>query len=141
MNPAEQTAELRELDRNACLRLIAKGVVGRVVFTEAALPAVQPVVYLLDDEEIIFRALNGSKLALTRRVVVAFQADEIDPNTGTGWSAVGVGQAYEVTSPSRLVELAEHQPAAWASTPTAHTIAIPLHRLTGHRLSLNREAS
>jgi len=140
VNPAEQTAELTELDRNACLCLIAKGVVGRVVFTDAALPAVQPVMYLLDGEEIVFRALNGTKLAVDRHVI-AFQADEVDPDTATGWSVVGIGQAYEVTNPSRLDELAKHQPAAWASIPTAHTIAIPLRHLAGHRLSLNPEAS
>ena len=32
------TAELMELDRADCLRLLAAGVVGRVVFTEAAMP-------------------------------------------------------------------------------------------------------
>ena len=138
MNLLDKTGEPRELDRDECLRLLAKGAIGRIVFTDAAMPAVQPVTYLLDGEEIIFHAWNGSKLA-TRRPVLAFQADEIDPHARIGWSVVGVGQAYEVTNPDRLAGLAERQEAAWASAPMGHTIAIPLHHLTGHRL--DREIS
>ncbi|HET9116889.1 MAG TPA: pyridoxamine 5'-phosphate oxidase family protein [Pseudonocardiaceae bacterium] len=138
--PTDRTAESRELDRGECLRLIAKGVFGRIVFTDAAMPTVQLVSYLLDGDEIIFRAINGSKLAATRHSVVAFQTDEIDPHTHSGWSVVGIGQAYEVTNSERLADLAERQTAAWASAPAAHVIAMPLHRLTGHRLHLDRQA-
>ena len=128
-------AELGELDRGECLRLLGKNTVGRVVFTEGALPAAHPVTYLLDDEEVIFRTGAGSKLAAAaRHHIVGFQADEIDPYTRTGWSVLGVGQAYEVVTPIRLAELATRQPAPWIPDRTEHTIAIPLQRLTGRRL-------
>jgi nitroimidazol reductase NimA-like FMN-containing flavoprotein (pyridoxamine 5'-phosphate oxidase superfamily) len=124
-----------ELDEVECLRLLAGEQIGRVVFTEAALPAAQPVTYLLDDEEIVFRTGGGGKLAAaTRGAVVAFQVDRIDTGTRTGWTVLGVGQAYEVVVPARLAELAERIPAPWAPHRTAHTIAIPLQRLTGRRL-------
>jgi uncharacterized protein len=130
-------AELVELDRDECLRLLAKHAVGRVVFTDAALPAAQPVNYLLDDEEIVFRTGAGSKLAAaTRHAVVAFEVDEIDPLTQTGWSVLGVGEAYEVLDPARLTELAERMPAPWAAGRMDHTISIPMQRLTGRRLVL-----
>jgi uncharacterized protein len=129
------TVELVELDEAECLRLLAGSEIGRVVFTDAALPAAQPVTYLLDDTEIVFRTGNGSKLAAaSRNAVVAFQADRIDPSTRTGWTVLGVGQAYEVIVPQRLAELAERMPAPWAPDRTAHTIAIPLQRLSGRRL-------
>jgi hypothetical protein len=71
--------ELHELGRGECLRLLADGVIGRVAFTDAALPAVQPVGYHLDDEEIIFRTRNGGKLAAaTRHAVVGFEVDDFD---------------------------------------------------------------
>lgn len=126
-----------ELDRGECLRLLAQAVIGRVMFTTAALPAAQPVTYLLDREEIIFRAGVGSTLAAaTRDTVVAFQADEINGPALTGWSVLGVGHAYEVTDPARLAELAHRPPVPWVPTDPAHTLAIPLQRLTGHRLRL-----
>jgi nitroimidazol reductase NimA-like FMN-containing flavoprotein (pyridoxamine 5'-phosphate oxidase superfamily) len=130
-----ELAELIELDEAECLRLLARNEIGRVVFTDAALPAAQPVTYLLDGEEIVFRTAGGSKLAAaTRNAVVAFQVDQIDPRTRTGWTVLGVGEAYEVIAPERLAELAERMPPPWAPNRTAHTIAIPLQRLTGRRL-------
>jgi nitroimidazol reductase NimA-like FMN-containing flavoprotein (pyridoxamine 5'-phosphate oxidase superfamily) len=130
-----EPVELVELDKAECLRLLAGSEIGRVVFSDAALPAAQPVTYLLDDEEIVFCTGGGSKLAAaTRNAVVAFQVDEIDTSTRTGWAVLGVGEAYEVTVPERLAELAERMPAPWAPNRTAHTIAIPLQRLTGRRL-------
>lgn len=107
-----------------------------MVFTDAALPAAQPVNYRLDDGEILFRTGTGSKLAAaTRHAVVAFEVDEIDVDTRTGWSVLGVGEAYEVLDPTRLADLAERMPPPWAPGRTAHTIAIPLRRLTGRRLA------
>jgi uncharacterized protein len=129
------TVELVELDKAECLRLLAGHEIGRVVFTDAALPAAQPVTYLLDDEEIVFRTGGGGKLAAgTRNAVVAFQVDRIDIDTRTGWTVLGVGQAYEVVVPDRLAELAERMPTPWAPNRAAHTIAIPLQRLSGRRL-------
>ena len=129
-------AELTELDRDTCLSLLGPGGIGRVVFTDMALPAAQPVNYLLDGEEIIFRTANGSKLAAaTRNAVVAFQTDHFEWDTHTGWSILGVGQAYEITEPRRLAELANRLPHPWAPERTAHTITIPLQRLTGRLLS------
>ena len=130
-----ELVELVELDEAECLRLLAGCEVGRVVFTDAALPAAQPVTYLLDDHEIVFRTGGGSKLAAaTRNSVVAFQVDEFDVRTRTGWTVLGVGEAYEVTEPERMAELAGRMPAPWAPGRTAYTIAIPLQRLSGRRL-------
>jgi hypothetical protein len=129
------SAELVELDRSACLRLLAGADIGRVVFTEAALPAAQPVSYVLVGEEIVFRTANGSKLAAaTRHAVVAFEVDEIDAASRSGWSVLGVGHAYEVTEPRRLADLALSNLVAWVPGPLPHTIAIPLQHLTGRWL-------
>jgi nitroimidazol reductase NimA-like FMN-containing flavoprotein (pyridoxamine 5'-phosphate oxidase superfamily) len=129
------SVELTVLTRTDCLALLAGGVIGRVVFTAAALPSAEPVNYVLDGEEIIFRTANGSKLAgATRHAVVAFQIDEFDPGTRTGWSVLGVGQAYEILDPDRLAELAQRQPDPWAPGHDVHTISIPLRLLSGRRL-------
>lgn len=129
------TAELTQLPRADCLRLLAAGVVGRVVFNDMAVPAAHPVVYLLDGEEIVFRTWGGGKLiAATVHQVVAFQVDEIDRQARTGWSVLGVGQAYEVTDRRRLSGLATRMPSPWLPDRDRHVIAIPLQRLTGRRL-------
>jgi nitroimidazol reductase NimA-like FMN-containing flavoprotein (pyridoxamine 5'-phosphate oxidase superfamily) len=128
--------ELFDLERSECLRLLAHSLVGRVVFTDAALPAAQPVVYRLDDEEIVFRTKNGSKLAAAvRHAVVAFEVDHVDVEARSGWSVLGIGHAYEIVDPVRLAELAGDHTDVWVSGHDAHTIAIPLQIITGRRLS------
>ena len=129
------TGELTELRREECLGLLARGVVGRVVFTEGALPAALPVAYLLDGGDVVFRTAGGGTLAVaTLNRVVAFQADEIDPLRRTGWSVLAVGEAYEVTDPRRLADLDDRMPESWAANRDGRTVAIPLQRLTGRRL-------
>lgn len=124
-----------DFDRSQCLVLLATASIGRVVFTEMALPAAQPVSYFLDDQEIIFRTRGGSILtAAENRSVVAFQADAFDDATQAGWSVCGIGQAREVVDPERLAELTRLAPESWAHEDPAHTLSIPLQRITGRRV-------
>lgn len=124
-----------ELARDECLGLLAEGVIGRVVCTEGALPAVHPVVYRLGRDEVVFRTGGAAGLVpATRGRVVGFQVDAYDPATRTGWSVLGVGVAYEVTDPERLATLADRPPTAGAPERDDHTMAVPLQRLTGRRL-------
>ena len=128
-------SELHELERAECFRLLAHGAVGRVAFTDGALPAVQPVAYHLDGEEIVFRTRNGSKLAAaTRHAVVGFEVDDFDLQARTGWSVLGIGVAYEVVDPARLATLAGTHTDPWVRGHDAHTIAIPLQLVTGRLL-------
>ena len=127
--------ETVELDRAGCLALLSSVGIGRVIYTDSALPAAQPVPFLLDDEEVVFRASGGGKLvAATRNAVVGFQADELDMATRSGWTVFGVGEAYEVIEPRRLAALQMRLPAPWIPAHPDHTIAIPPRRLTGRRL-------
>ena len=126
---------LIDIDRAGCLRLLASAPIGRVIYTDAAMPAAHPVNYLLDGEEIVFRTGHGAKLAAaTRGAVVGFQADEIDVDRRSGWSVLGVGEAYEILDPARLADLGARLPAPWAPDRDGHCISIPLQRLTGRWL-------
>jgi uncharacterized protein len=92
-----------ELERDACLQLLSTRTIGRLVYTKDALPAVQPVRYVIDDETIvfgsseatpIFGAHAGTAGAIgTAGTVVAFEVDELDPDTGAGWVVTVVGGA------------------------------------------------
>lgn len=132
-----ESTNLLPLSRAECLRLMADVDIGRVVFVNGAMPAIQPVNYLLVDNEVIYRTANGAKLATaTRRSIVAFEIDDIDTQTRTGWSVVGIGPCYEVTDQDRLALLADRMPDPWVTDHTGHTIAIELERLTGRRITL-----
>jgi nitroimidazol reductase NimA-like FMN-containing flavoprotein (pyridoxamine 5'-phosphate oxidase superfamily) len=128
--------ELVEVSRAECLQLLADERMGRVVFTEGALPAAWPVGYVLDGEEVVFRTPRTGRLAAaTPGRVVAFEVDRVDPDTHTGWSVLGVGAAYEIVDPHRLQELTHRGPAPW-SRRSDLAVAIPLHLLSGRRISV-----
>lgn len=125
------------LTRIQCLQLLAETDVGRVVFAMGAMPAIQPVNYLLRGREVIYRTANGAKLAAaTRNSIVAFEIDDIDRQARSGWSVVGVGPCREVTDPTELAVSAACLPEPWISGHTGHTIAIELEQINGRRIAL-----
>lgn len=80
-----------------CWSLLRGSAVGRVVYTYEAMPAVALVNYALVGELIVFAVGERSKLAgLLTGQVVAFEVDDVDPATGTGWSLVAIGQTVRV---------------------------------------------
>ncbi|MGW7384908.1 pyridoxamine 5'-phosphate oxidase family protein [Streptomyces sp. NPDC054794] len=97
-----------DLDSAEALRLLGSVSLGRIVFTRQALPTVRPVNHVLDGGDIVVRTHEGAALTShTRRsdgpgVVVAYEADVIDPDTHLGWSVVVTGFAQLVTDPEEL---------------------------------------
>ena len=128
----DRAIELVELDRTECLALLASTDLGRVIFTSSAMPAARPVTYVLDGEEVLFRTADGRMRSATHHAVVGFEADDIEPLTRTGWSVLGVGQAYEVMTLDRRGS--DGHPGSRPPACPTHVIAIPLRHLTGSRL-------
>ncbi|OIK03688.1 pyridoxamine 5'-phosphate oxidase family protein [Streptomyces monashensis] len=100
-----------DLDRVEALRLLGSVPLGRIVFTRQALPTVRPVSHVLDDGDIVIRTHEGAALTAHARhdegqgVVVAYEADAIDPVTRLGWSVVVTGYARLVTAPGELARI------------------------------------
>jgi hypothetical protein len=100
-----------DLDRAEALRLLGSVSLGRIVFTRQALPAVRPVRHVLDGDDIVFRVPEDAALTVPDRrddgigVVVAFEADVIDPDTHLGWSVVVTGYVRPVTDPGELARI------------------------------------
>lgn len=129
------SAGLRVLSREECLRLLAVTPIGRIVFTDRALPAVQVVNYCLDGQDIVIRTAVGSKLAAaTRNAVVAFEADEIDVATRTGWSVTAVGRARAASDPDELAWYRNLPITPWAPGDREHFIVIRAMQLSGRYL-------
>ncbi|RSM85138.1 pyridoxamine 5'-phosphate oxidase family protein [Kibdelosporangium aridum] len=127
--------ELETLNRQQCLDLLHTVRVGRLVFTEDALPAVQPVNFRLYQDHIVIRVAGGAKLrAATGNTVVAFQADELDPDLREGWSVTVVGHANLILDTDELVELSGIWLQPWVSGRRDHFIRIETEKVTGRRL-------
>lgn len=127
-----------EIPRAEALRLLASVTYGRIVFTRDALPAVRPVNHLVDDGEIIVvRTHLTSRLTSTVRaqtnVVVAYEADDIDPVQQLGWSVVVTGIARPVIDPERI-ERYERLLRPWVDGAMDTVVAIEPTLVTGVRL-------
>ncbi|OBI76191.1 pyridoxamine 5'-phosphate oxidase family protein [Mycobacterium sp. E740] len=126
--------ELETLNRRQCLDLLQAVRVGRLVFTEDALPAVQPVNFRLWHDDVVIRVAGGPKLAAaTDNQVVAFQADELDADLRTGWSVTVVGHAEPITAVDQLVELAGTFLQPWVEGRRDHFVRIRTEKMTGRR--------
>ena len=126
--------ELETLNRRQCLDLLQGVRVGRLVFTEDALPAVQPVNFRLSHDDVVIRVAGGPKLAAaTDCQVVAFQADELDADLRTGWSVTVVGHAEHITNIDDLLEVSGTFIQPWVEGRRDQFIRIRTEKLTGRR--------
>jgi hypothetical protein len=128
---------LRTIGRDRCLRLLASAPIGRVVFTERALPAIRPVNHLVDGDTVIIRSTLGSALAAAALaeggIVVAYEADSIDPATRTGWSVVVTGIARLMLDP---VATARYEALLhpWVDTAMDCVIRIQADLVSGYEM-------
>lgn len=126
--------ELESLDYKQCLALMRTQAVGRLVFTDHALPAVRPVNFTLRQGEVILRLGRSPWVRRLDRTVVAFEVDEIDQATHAGWSVVVVGKARLLVDIDDLVTNSDPLHRSWAPGPRDHTLAIDMEQVTGRRL-------
>jgi nitroimidazol reductase NimA-like FMN-containing flavoprotein (pyridoxamine 5'-phosphate oxidase superfamily) len=107
----EPTPRVVELDPAEALRLLGSVSLGRIVFTRQALPTIRPVNHVMDEGDIVIRTHEGASLTSHAQqddgtgVVVAYEADAIDPDTHLGWSVVVTGYASLVTDPRELARV------------------------------------
>ena len=124
------------LSRDECLALLATVPVGRIIYTERALPAVQLVNFALADDTIVIRTAWGSKLAAAaRKAIVAFEADSYDSETRSGWSVTAVGHAHVVEEPDEIARLDTLPLQPWAPGRRQYYVRIAIERLTGRQIT------
>ena len=127
---------LWELNEEECRELLGTAVIGRLAFTEGALPAIQPVHFTLLGNDVFIPTRPGSKVAAaTTNTVVAFEADEFDPQTRTGWSVTTVGQSRLLTDQDASEALDALGLRPWAPTPHLCYIAVRTSIWHGRRLA------
>jgi hypothetical protein len=126
---------LRDLDEEECRELLGTAVLGRIAFTDGALPAIQPVHFALLGGHIYIPTRLGSKVAAaTANAVVAFEVDDFDPITHIGWSVTAVGPSRLVTRPDDIAALHALGLEPWASTLDPCYIAVRTSLWSGRQL-------
>ncbi|QIK73405.1 pyridoxamine 5'-phosphate oxidase family protein [Propioniciclava coleopterorum] len=81
------------IDADECLRLLGEGTIGRVAWVSSRGLQVLPVSYTLVGDAVVFTVAEGTILGeLSRPTKVAFEVDDLDTQTATGWSVLAQGE-------------------------------------------------
>ncbi len=112
---------------------------GRAVFTHQALPAIRLVNHLVDEGRVIVRTRVTATVSTVVRlsgdagVVVAYEADDLDPQRRAGWSVVVTGWATTITDPEQVARY-EQLLHPWVNMAMDTMIAIQPEIVTGIRI-------
>ena len=125
---------LPELSRQECFELLDQKVVGRVAYVNDDGPVVLPVNYVVDNETVLFRtSASGPMAAHLRDGTVAFQVDEVDEVTQSGWSILLRGVAT-FEQPKGTGPANHPRPSPWVQGSRNLVVRISPNVMTGRRL-------
>ena len=126
-------SRLHEIAESDCRELLEAHAVGRIVFNDHVGPVALPVNYTLDRGDILVATrAYGSVARSVPGKVVAFEIDDVDDFTASGWSVV-------VRGPARLVGLNDlpdesNRPYPWAEGNRNLLLRIRPDTISGRRL-------
>ena len=124
-DPTMATRRLVELGWAESLELLGGVSLGRLVFSDNALPAIRPVNHLLDHGDIVIRSHFGATITTMLRqdngVVVTYEADVLDPQSHLGWSVIMTGLARLVADAGEVAHY-EQVLHPWISGPTMDNV-------------------
>lgn len=119
-----------------CMVLLRSVSTGRLLYTDNALPAVRPVTFAAPDGEIVVPTGGDGWYARFHGTLLAFQTEQLDPATGTGWSVVAVGRARTVRGTDGLIGFDDAATARWQTRPDERYLVLDVEHVSGVRLTL-----
>lgn len=129
---------IETLPEAECFKLIGQKLVGRFVFQDADGPAAVPVNFGIAGEQVIFRTERASHLRQVLDGPVAFEVDQVEPETGGSWSVLirGVGEEIDTELlPALLRRAGKDFPHPWGDGVHNVWVAITPRKVTGRRLT------
>lgn len=124
---------LKELAPDECLELLATKTVGRLAYNGPDGPEVLPLNFALDDGTVLIRTSPHSTLGRKVQVgVAAFQVDDIDEFTESGWSVLLRGTVEPVTGDALPAE--DARPVSWPEGQRSLFLRLAPRSVTGRRL-------
>ena len=133
---SEGVANLEDLTEAECLDYLAGAEVGRVALVVDGYPAIFPVNYVLDGEQVLFRTRDGAKLSDAGLNRVAFEVDHVDPATREGWSVLIQGQADDIGNAidATSQRLRRRTLVTWAPGTRDRWFVVRPSKISGRRL-------
>lgn len=133
------SAGLEVLSREECLGLLASVRIGRIVFTDRALPAVQPVVFAVHAGDVVLRLPEGSPALAATDAIVAFEADNVAHDLREGWTVTVIGRAEEVRDPERLSRFTALRLPTLSQGAADRYLLIAVEVVSGTRIPMPRQ--
>jgi uncharacterized protein len=130
------SAGLETLNEEECFQLLAKSPVGRIVYTDRALPAILPVTFAVLDHAVIIRTGARSRLAIAgTNTVAAFEVDEFTSGPRhTGWSVVAIGLSTQVSESADLKAVRRLGLRPWVTGSQECYLRMSIEHISGRRL-------
>jgi nitroimidazol reductase NimA-like FMN-containing flavoprotein (pyridoxamine 5'-phosphate oxidase superfamily) len=132
---------ITELDEAECLRLIAKGGIGRIAYQSRFGPTVLPVNYKWHDGAVVFRTAQHSPMDEDLQTgiaggdyQVAFEIDDIDTAGRQGWSVLIQGPAHHVAAEAERAAAVASGVEPWPGGERELFVRIVPSRVTGRQI-------
>ncbi len=139
MTTNDSTQPIETMTEGECWARLGNHVIGRLVVSVGHQPDIFPVNYRIDDDEIVVRTAEGTKLAAAiMGGLVAFEIDDFDELGHTGWSVVVHGTARESVVLEDVMHDDEIGIDPWAAGEKGRVMRIAPDRITGRRVSVQR---
>jgi nitroimidazol reductase NimA-like FMN-containing flavoprotein (pyridoxamine 5'-phosphate oxidase superfamily) len=121
------------LDRRQCLDYLSAGGLGRIAVNVGALPAILPVQFALDDEQVVFSTGVGTALErATRDAVVAFECDGLELDGRRQWSVTFTGIAHHLAGDDVFARAGAVLPE-WTHLDGFRLVAVSTDYVSGRR--------
>jgi hypothetical protein len=135
MAGSPDTSPLTSLSEAVCWERLHAHRVGRMAVAVGSQPDIFPVNYVIEDGEIVIRTAEGTKLAAAiMGGRVAFEIDELDADSQTGWSVVVHGAAHEAHGILDVLHDSEIDTSPWADGAKERILRITPDEVTGRSI-------
>ena len=130
MRLTDERTGLELIPKVECLQLLDEHRVGRLVVSVGGSVDIFPVNYGLDGTYVVLRTADGTKWRDGPGAAAAFEIDELDEETCTGWSVVVHGYLEPLEDGHPAGELVR----PWADGTKPHVLRLVPDTITGRRI-------
>lgn len=126
---------IHPIARDRCLALLEAAEFGRLAFNNGDGPTIRPVNHRVMQETIIVRTTPDSPAAALSGHKVAFEVDQIDASTHSGWSVVATGTATPITDIDEIVAASHPRRRPWAEGDRGQFLKVTIDEINGRELT------
>lgn len=129
---------ITQLSEEECWERLRALEIGRLAYHLADEVHIAPINYVVEEEQILFRTAEGSKLlGVVMNEDVAFEIDQVDNDKEEAWSVIARGAARILDGPDAR-DADNLRLRAWVDTEKFNVVAIAVDEISGRQFHLSR---